>query len=275
MTAIAPPPAAPRQRRLRLAIAVVPWSLALLVLAVLVTGLLSPAAGIELWQTSTEVAIWTSWRLAIAAAVLLLLYPPFPAGVRVAFARFRARLQADRGKFLIAAGELRHLETAARQYEAGRAAMSIDSPREAVPHLVRALELEPTQLGARYQLGLAALQLGDLRAAEGLLAAVVASDPGHAFGDARLQLGRARQLQQKFEAARLDLEQHEREHGGNCRSHYWLGQVRRALGDADGARAAFHVAAHPTAKQKRTAEEDLFRARARVALWFLPRGGKA
>lgn len=269
------PTTALRAKRLRLAFAAVPWSLAFLVLAQVALGFVDPVAAVATWQRGTAIAWWILVRLLVLVAVLLFLYPPFPASLRYGLARFRSRLQADRGKFLIAKGELRHVETAARHYEVGRAAMAIDSPREAAPHLVRALELEPSLHGARYQLAIAALRLADPRAAEVHLAYVVSKDEGHAFGDALLMLGRSRQLQLKHEAARADYERHERAHGGNCRSHFWLGQVRRALGDAAGAREAFEVAANPTAKQKRTAEENLFRARARVALWFLPRGGKS
>jgi len=167
-----------------------------------------------------------------------------------------------------ALGELRHVETAARHGEVGRLALQRRELPLAIAHLSRALELEPENPGLRYQLGMALLAAGRMREAAGCLQQVVAADPGHAFGEALLQLGRVHLLLGDDQGALALLRRHALEHGGSRRSHFWLASACRAAADPDGARAALQYAASPPAKNQRlTPEEGLYRARARVALW--------
>lgn len=246
------------------------WALA--ALPVLLWGLCqaSPMAAVRTWLALRAGVGAALWYGALAALVLLL-FPPFPAAVRLWFARAMSRLRADHAPYQRAEAELRSFETAARRLEAGRAALAIDEPRRAASHLERALELEPEQLAARFQLGLARLALGELEAAGAAFAQVERQSPGHAFGDALLLLGRVRMLQRDFTTAAELLERHRREHGGNRRSHHWLGTCLRAEGDRQRARVAFAVAADRGRRFPRTAEENWYRACAAVALWTLPR----
>lgn len=247
-----------------------PWLACALPVCLFAMHAKSPLMAVEFWQVTMAVLgrglLWTL----IAAFVLLLGFPPFPAYLRLWFSRAAARLTTDRGPFVRALTELRNLETAARHLEAGRAALACGDPRVAIPHLARALELDKEMLPARYQLGLALLEVSALPQARAVLHSVVLVDPGHAFGGALLTLARCAQLAGDRDAAVALFEQHAHAHGGNRKSHFWLGQARLGRGDRSGARAAFEVAAARNGRL--SPEEGFYRARARVALWRLPQG---
>lgn len=248
------------------------WPLLLLA----VHALTGPLAAVAL-QVRVEAALHTGALAAAAASlVLAFTYPPFPAGLRWLLVRTAARLRAEREPLLRAQSELRSFETGPRQVEAGRAALAAADPAAAVPHLLRAIELEPDQLAAHHLLGSAYLELGRPAEAREPLLRVVAAAPDHAFGDSMLLLGRAHMLCGEHRQAAEVLQRHSREHGGNRRSHYWLGSSLRQSGDRTAARAAFAVAAAPPPERPRlTAEEAFYRARARVALWGGRRGAPA
>jgi tetratricopeptide (TPR) repeat protein len=264
------PGARPLQRLLRALPRALLWAVACWPVVILGVGMSRPLEAVALHQSTMQtLGVALRWG-AIVVLALAVLVPPFPAGIRVLLARLVARLRADRGPFLHAIGELRHLETAARQLEAGRAALGAMDARAAIPHLVRALALDPELIAARYQLGLALLDRGALREAAGALHHVVDRDPTHAFGGALLWLARCHQLGGNPHEAMALFGRHEREHGGNRRSHYWLAQSRAACADRAGAHAAFAIAAAPRGKQRLSAEEGWYRALARVALWRFP-----
>ncbi len=200
--------------------------------------------------------------------IAALLYPPLPAGLRLLVRTAVDRLRTDRGPLLRALGELRHVETASRQLEAGRAALLARDPQQALPHLLRAIELAPAELDAHYRLGRALMDLGRPDRAIAPLHHVISQAPSHAFGEAMLQLGRCHMLVQDHRAAADLLARHAREHGGNRRSQFWLGRSLAAVGDRDGARTAYATAAAPPPRHPRlTAAEAFYRARARVAGW--------
>jgi len=257
------------------------WSLRALPLGLLWLAGLFPVAlwcidrGSPLLAVQTVLTTGAALRTALlwggaGALVLALLYPPFLPGARLLLAAGVDRLRYDRGPLLRALGELRHLETAARHLEAGRAALAIDDPTAALPHLVRAIELEPQIVAAHYQLGVCLVAMGHADRAIAPLRHVVEREPGHAFGGAMLLLGRCLMRTHDLRAAADVLARHAREHGGNRKSHFWLGQCLLAVGDRDGARAAFAVAAQkPPARPRLTADEAFHRARARVRLWRL------
>jgi tetratricopeptide (TPR) repeat protein len=232
-----------------------------------------------LFRTSPEAAIDVDgavktlvWRLVLAggafAGIALLLFPPFAAGLRLFAHRSRMALTADRSAYMRALSELRNLETASRHLEVGRMALQLRERPVAAQHLLRALELDGSLVSARVQLAQLLVQLGRLGEAEAQLRAVVAQDPGHAFGDALLLLGRIRYLAGDAAGAAELLRRHAREHGGGRRSHFWLAQSLVAAGDLDGAREALAFAAAPPPAQRRlTPEEGWFRAKARVLSW--------
>jgi tetratricopeptide (TPR) repeat protein len=228
----------------------------------------SPLRAVHMQQFAATWSIRAFWTALGAGLVLALCYPPLPALLRLWAAGLLARLRADRGPLLRAQGELRGFETADRHLEAARAALAVFDPQAALPHLARALELDPALVAARHLLGSALLRLGRPAEARALLVDVVARDPAHAFGDALLLLGRACMLTGDPRAAAELLARHGQQHGGNRRSHFWLAQSLRAIGAGPAARAAFAVAAAPPPGRTRlTAEENWFRARARAALW--------
>lgn len=205
--------------------------------------------------------------LVVAAAV----YPPTLAMARLQWHRLTGSMRADRDALLKAQVELQHLDTPARQLEVGRLALALGEPRLAMGHLQNVLAVEPEHTAARYQLAQALFAMRQLPAAHAELARVVASDPGHAFGEALQLLGWLHHLLGDDQGAAALLRRHQQEHGGNRRSHYWLAVVLEATGDRQGAAAALRVAAAPPDKQRLTAEENWYRAKARVRLWHFPR----
>lgn len=249
------------------------WAIGLYPIALVLLDRIGPPLAVRT-ALAVEVALGAAFWPALAAAALALLWPPVPALLRLLVRNGIDRLRCDRTPLRRAVAELRHVETAARRLEAGRAALAVHDAAAALPHLLRAIELEPDQAAAHHQLGLAHQQRGDFAAAAAALERAVQLDPGQAFGGAMRSLGQALLQERRFRAAADVLQRHVREHGGNRGSHYWLGVSLRALGDRPGARAAFAVAAAPPPPRPRlTASENWFRARARVALWTL--GGAA
>ena len=212
--------------------------------------------------------------LLVLGGIALLIYPPFPAGVRLLASRTLARMNTDREPLLRAQSDLRNFESAARHLEAGRAAVNTGSPEMAIPHLVRSLELEPSQPAAMHKLGEALLELGQAKAAIGPLARTVELSPEQGFGAAMLLLGRAYMRDGQLQKAAEVFARHAREHGGSRKSLYWRGLCLRRSGDEAGAREVFtQAAAPPIEGSKLIAEEGWYRACARVALWG--RGGKS
>ncbi len=214
----------------------------------------------DLWLTRGALGV------GVVAAILLLLFPPFPAWVRLLLHRSRLAFASDRGPLLRALGELQHFETAQRHLEAGRLALQLGDLDTAAPHLVRARELEPGLAAAHHQIGLLAFRLGDLKTALDGFTRAESFDPGHAFGDALLFGGRCLYLLGDAKNAAAVLREHDRRHGGGAKSQFWLGEALVAADDRAGAAAAFASAAAPP-KQKLTPEENWFRARARVRTW--------
>lgn len=201
--------------------------------------------------------------LVTAAAV----YPPTLAMLRLQWHRLSSSMRADRDALLKAQIELQHLDTPARQLEVGRLALALGEPRLAVTHLQNVLAAEPDHTAARYQLAQALSAMRQLPAAHAELLRVVTSDPGHAFGEALQLLGWLHHLLGDDQGAVQLLRRHQQQHGGNRRSHYWLATVLEATGDREGAAAALRFAAAPPDKQRLTAEENWYRAKARVRLW--------
>ncbi|MEO6593658.1 MAG: tetratricopeptide repeat protein [Planctomycetota bacterium] len=204
--------------------------------------------------------------LAVAGLVLALLYPPFPAWLRLMAHRTKLAVTSDRGPLLRALGELRHFESAAKHLEVGRLALQRGDVATAAPHLQRAVQLDPGVASAHHHFALLLFRHGQLPAAVQEFAAAEAIDSGHAFGDAQLHAGRALHLLGDHNHAALLLKAHAQRHGGSRRSQHWLGEALAATGDLAGASAAWTEAAAPP-KQKLTAEENWFRALARVRLW--------
>ena len=248
------------------------WLLALWPVVLWSTAQTSPLSAVHLAQgvgaTAASVATWSLGIL----GVCLLVWPPFPAAIRLGVARVRAVLTADRGTMMRNLAELRHIETPARHWEIGRLALQIGEDRLAAVHLQRAHDLEPGHIGTLYAIAQLQLRLRQPQAARAVLTQVVEQDPGHAFGEAMLLLGRTTWELGEHAQGLAWLQRHQREHGGNRKSHCWLAEALLAAGDTAGARAAWQTAAAPS-KQRHTAEENWYRAKAKVTLWR--KGGRA
>jgi len=204
--------------------------------------------------------------LGAAAFVASLCYPPLPAGVRLLLHRARLSWASDRGPLWRAAAELRHFESAQKHLEVGRLALQLGDLNLAGPHLLRAVELDRNLSAAHYQFARLLFRIGHIAAAAKAFANAETLEPGHAFGDALLHRGRCLELLGDHEGAVSVLQQHATQHGGNRRSQFWLAEALESRGDREGNLAALHAAAAPKTTPL-TAEENWFRARARVALW--------
>lgn len=248
------------------------WVLALAPVALWAVHRQDPELAVRIAQVAS---FWVGRGLLAGALVLLLLtllWPPFLAGIRLSLSRFHTAVTTNQATLRRAYGELQHFESGARHLEVGRLLRQAGDLRKAGPHLARAVELDPQLPGAHFQLGMWLFQNGQYGPAASAFLAAERGDPGHAFGDALLHAGRCAFLLGQNDAAVQLLRQHAAAHGGNRKSHLWLGDALAVSGDLAAARAAWQVAAAPVT-QRLTAEENWHRALARVRLWR--RGGKA
>jgi tetratricopeptide (TPR) repeat protein len=255
---------------LALLFAAAAWPFALLAL-----HLASPVLCVEANRTAAQAAALALRSGAVAFALALALHAPFRAGLRLFLHRLRLRLQADRGPYLQALAELRHLETAARQLEAGRAAVGAMDPKAALPHLVRAIQLDPELLSAHYQLGIALAELGDNRQAAMAFRHVEERDPGHAFGGALARLGRCLLQLGDHAGAAEALTRHQSQHGGSPETLLWLGMARLQAGEPDLARAALAAAALAPPGRRDSPIDRICRTKAKALLRRIGKGGTA
>ena len=263
-----PPFLANAARQLPLALV---WAAALWPVLLWLVHARDPVAAVRLAQGAASAwsAAWP-WALGSAIATAAL-YPPAPAFVRRALHRSRQALLLDQQALLLRLADLRQFETAARHLEVGRMLRQARKHEQAIPHLGRAVELDETMAGGWHQLGLALFALHQWPAAARCCERAEALDPGHAFGDALLVLGRCL-FMVKDGRALATLEEHARRHGGGPRSWLWLAEARARAGDSSGAVAALRQAAqNPTVAL--SPEDGWFRALARVRLWG--KGGRA
>lgn len=247
------------------------WLCALWPVALWLVSRSDPVLAVRIAQGTTRALVLAAlWLLAIGA-VLGLFFPPAPAWVRRAGSRAWQSLTADSTPLLKAQSELQHLETAARHAEIGRLLRLRRQNAQAFAHFARAAELDPGIASVWHQLGLVLFSQHEWLAAANAFLRAEALDAGHAFGDALLHHGRA--LHELGDNRALDvLRLHQQRHGGGPRSHLWLADALLRAGERDAALAALRTAAAPP-QQRLTAEENWFRALARVRLWG--KGGRA
>ena len=113
-------------------------------------GLL-PAARLD---RGLRLALAPTAAVALVTLAALVLYPPFLPTAKLALRRLRSRLGTDLGPLREAEGRLRNFETAADHLTAGRVLYHQGRLHEALPHLIRAVEIDPRHAASRYQLGL-------------------------------------------------------------------------------------------------------------------------
>lgn len=259
--------ATPRPRiAARTAFAALLWIAAAVTIALVIGGHAAPLTTV---QVADVVALWLGrlvLGVAIAGAVALLLWPPAVPWLRLQWRRARDRMNVDRGPLLEAQSRLQHLETSRDHLTVGRSLLRMGQGPRAIPHLVRAYELENDSAQAAHLLGLALFEVGAVTDARRALERAVAIDPSHGFGDALLALGRTlERLGEDAEAERV-LAQHEERYGPAPRADLLRARVLGRLGQRDRARALLErAAAPPKDRGLESPDNALARARARVA----------
>ncbi len=245
------------------------WLIALVPAGLFALQLNSPLEAVEISQ-GAEGVLWRGFQIGLAILVVAaLLYPPFLPSLRLGLRRVRNRLSVDQGPMYRALVELRHLDTAANHVVVARTMRNMGNLRGAVAHVLRAVELEPDGLAARFLYGCLLREAGQPQAAAEQLARVVAAEADHAFGEAQVQLGLSQLQAGKESEALTTLEKHAADFGGSRKTFYWIARAHRALGRAEDARTALHRAAEPAGEDERLTPEDIvYRARARVGLWI-------
>lgn len=245
------------------------WAVAILPVVFFLLHQQDPVLAVQTMLIIRRGTVLALLGLGAVAIVAALLFPPFPAWVRRFVDRTRTSWTADRAPLQRALSELQHLETAQRHFEVARLAWIRGDHGLAGPHAKRAVELDPEMAQAHHQFALYLLHVGAFQQAEHSFATAESLSPGHAFGATRLLQARAADRMGKHDRALALFAEHERGYGSSHRSNYWRGEALLAAGQRDEAGKAFAAAA-ANPKNKLTAEENWFRALARVKSWRLP-----
>jgi tetratricopeptide (TPR) repeat protein len=260
-------------RRLRTVLSSVPLALVWLVAAwpfvLWLVHWSDPERAVGIAQRTAAIAELAGWTVLGATVLACLVFPPAPAWLRRTWVRTWTNLSTDLTPLRRARAELQHFETASRHAEIGRLLRLRRQHDEAAAHLQRAVELDDGIATAWHQLGLVLFAQAEWERAAVAFRRAERLDPGHAFGDALLHLGRALH-ELRDPQALATLREHQHRHGGGARSQLWLADALLRAGDRAGARAALQAAA-ATPRQRLSAEDNWFRALARVRLWR--RGG--
>lgn len=256
-------------RSLRIGAIAALWLAALWPLALLALGWLDLAAGVRAAHLADRAVGWTLWASLLLGFAATVLYPPFLPGLRLRLRELRAQLGRDNKVLRDAHARLLQFETVNDLHLVGRTLRETGFAKEAVPRLRRALELDGSHMSARYQLALALRDSGELQAAADTLQQLINSEPAYASGQPFLDLAQICERARAWQPADLVLAEYRRRHGDNRQALLLHARVLASLGRRDDSRTALHAAAQTPAPGKRlSAEEDLARARARVALWF-------
>lgn len=248
------------------------WAAALLPVALFVLHQSNPQATVALATMLGKLGWQALWLLGAVLLAGFVLYPPLPAWVRRQLDRQRTKWTADRTAMARALSELKHFETAHKHFEVAKLAwIRMDYPRVAA-HVQRSVALDGTLPAAQFLLGQIALHIGDHRTALAAYQNAERLDPGHAFGDALLRTAHVQHLLGDLEVSLQTFEQFHKAHGGSTRSHYWHGEALAAAGRTQDAAQEYRAAAADP-KRRLTAEENWFRALARVRCWRLGGSG--
>lgn len=132
--------------------------------------------------------------------------------------------------------EVRRLDNAAAWSDYASLLCAKRRHEEAERAAATALQKDPEELEARYVRGRSLLELGRAQEAVGELEQVLATEPGHDYGDARLALAKALEATGELERAR---EHYERLGGGSSRPDvlYHLAEIQHRTGDTAAAKA--------------------------------------
>lgn len=175
--------------------------------------------------------------------------------------RLIARAQLSRR-----AAELSNVDTSHNQGKLGSLELAHGSARRACVALERAVAGEPDNAEWRFRLGQALARVGRPSDAVREFERALDLSPGHAYGEARMELGRARLALGDAEAALDAVERFDRDHGASPRSAYLRGCALRRLGRTEQARAAFARVAVTARATPRFARKGLAWLRVQAAL---------
>lgn len=246
------------------------WIVATLPAGFFLLHLSNPQAAVSLSTTATELALQALFVVTAAVLFGFLMYPPLPAWVRRHIDRTRTKWNADRAPMARAIAELKHFETAQKHFEVAKLAWIRADYSLVAAHAQRSVALDSTLPSAQYLLGLISLETDALQEALSAFSAAEQLDPGHAFGQALLHRARVQHLLGDQNASLTSFEQYTRTHGSNHRSNYWHGEALATAGRSEEASMAYRAAAADP-KSRLTAEENWFRALARVRCWRVDR----
>lgn len=257
----------------RAVFAVLLWAIAAWPVVLIAIAVSAPLRAVRLELAVTgalgTVAVWGLG----AAAIAILLWPPFLPGLRLWLRRLKLRLSLNRLPVYEALDRLRSFENAADHLVAGRGLLAQGQPRLAAQHLARAIELDPADPRARFELAEAARRLGAVADAEALLTDLVAKDPEYGFGDALLRLCDLQLRLGSTAKAALGLERYVSRYGKKREALFLLARARLDSGDRPGTREVLRDAVRPLApEERRDPSHAYWRGRARVLGWTLGGG---
>jgi tetratricopeptide (TPR) repeat protein len=243
------------------------WALALTPLALIAGAELlhAPTATAAIADRAGRIVGTASYGAAILAGLALLVWPPALPGLRLALRGMRSRLSVDHARMLGALQRLKEFETGSDHRDVARARLQLGDAKGALPHAVRAVELEPQSLQHRLLFSRIALRSGHVPEARAQLEAIVEREENFAFGDALVLLAEARRRSGEPEAALAALTRHAAHNGDRRDVALQRARLLERLGRADEAAAALALAVRPPAEGERLdLDQQYARALARV-----------
>ncbi|MHC5065074.1 MAG: tetratricopeptide repeat protein [Planctomycetota bacterium] len=263
---------APVKTGVRGSFAIFLWILAVIPPLILLIDASSPIRADQLAHLAATALIMLGWFCLGSGLFTVLTYPPLVPGLRLWLRRLRTRMSIDQGPILAARGRLKHLETADDHLLIALSTFDMGNLRAAMPHLLRAIELDGENLKARYYLARCYRHLGQIPLALDQLSFVVQREEGHAFGRAVLEFAVCLERVHQDAPALEALDRFEQIAGANRESSLLRARLLRSQERHDESLAVLRQAARaPEPGKPFPLEESLARAKARFALW---RGGR-
>ena len=242
------------------------WTVALVVFGGYTLSLVAPIEVATAMRYAGEIVRFALLAALVTFIVAALVWPPFLPSLRLSWRRLKGRLSVDRGPMLEALADLEHFETAPKHLAVARTAHTLGDVRRALPHAVKAVELDPQLLSARYTLGVLLREIGQTPEAVRQLGFVIERDHDRTFPGALIERARALLSLRADGEALVMLERHRQNYGPQRTCSLLRGRALRGLGREDEAKAAFtEAAAPPPEGVNLSAEDALTRAQAKVA----------
>ncbi len=264
----------------RLTGALVLWSLVGVSAAILWSSRTDPIGAHDLLQAVLHYGGQAALLAAGLGLILTIAWPTTLPWLRHRFSRFRRRAGVDQQPLTEALARLAHFDNAPDHLTVARVYAALGQYAQAVPHLVKALELEPDNALAMYQLGRSISLAGDAPNGQRFLNEAVRRDPELGFGEALHDLTAAAWRNGDDEAVERAGSEHERRFGPEPRVDLLRAKAAKRAGRQDEARRLAVRAARPDAPGDETARAPkaeptdlrLARARAKVFRWRLGPG---